>query len=174
MVEKPVRNSEFCISCTMPERLAFTTSRSTASTCISGLLSGRLRLSPIPSCPAPCRASTSFFASTSKTWMAGTSPAMTRWRDFGFSFVLRHDQVFPFVDPRGLPRTYYRRAIELVEHGGTGESQAHVELLTLIDRAVDRLAVETHLACLAQCVFQSGPLALELRHFHRRHQADAT
>src|ERR1700731_800461 len=33
MVEKPVRNSEFCISCTMPERLALTTSRSTASTC---------------------------------------------------------------------------------------------------------------------------------------------
>src|SRR5262249_55448510 len=31
MVEKPVRNSEFCISCTMPERLAFSTSRSTAS-----------------------------------------------------------------------------------------------------------------------------------------------
>src|SRR5262245_37802822 len=36
MVEKPVRNSEFCISCTMPERLAFTTSRSTASMCING------------------------------------------------------------------------------------------------------------------------------------------
>src|SRR5262247_3648976 len=34
MVEKPVRNSEFCISRTMPERLAFTTSRSTASMCI--------------------------------------------------------------------------------------------------------------------------------------------
>src|SRR5260370_20666675 len=33
MVEKPVRNSEFCISCTMPDRLALTTSRSTASTC---------------------------------------------------------------------------------------------------------------------------------------------
>src|SRR5271165_5287986 len=31
MVEKPVRNSEFCISCTMPERLAFTTSRSIGS-----------------------------------------------------------------------------------------------------------------------------------------------
>src|SRR5215831_1910499 len=31
MVEKPVRNSEFCISCTMPERLAFSTSRLTAS-----------------------------------------------------------------------------------------------------------------------------------------------
>src|ERR1700730_9432955 len=32
MVENPVRNNEFCISCTMPDRLALTTSRSTAST----------------------------------------------------------------------------------------------------------------------------------------------
>src|SRR5262249_49831228 len=36
MVEKPVRNREFCISCTMPERLAFTTSRSMASTARMG------------------------------------------------------------------------------------------------------------------------------------------
>src|ERR1700758_4951967 len=34
MVEKPVRNSEFCISCTMPERVAFTTSSSIASSAI--------------------------------------------------------------------------------------------------------------------------------------------
>src|SRR5436305_6268170 len=32
MVENPVRNSAFCISCTMPPRLALTTSRSMAST----------------------------------------------------------------------------------------------------------------------------------------------
>src|SRR5947207_15235570 len=38
IVETPVRNSEFCISCTMPERLAFTTPRSTASMCIDGCL----------------------------------------------------------------------------------------------------------------------------------------
>src|SRR6266851_3583853 len=46
MVEKPVRNSEFCISCTMPDRLALTTSRSTASTCMgegAGIDSGVLR-----------------------------------------------------------------------------------------------------------------------------------
>src|SRR3984893_15485432 len=46
MVEKPVRNSEFCISCTIPERLALTTSRSTASTCMregSRIGSGFLR-----------------------------------------------------------------------------------------------------------------------------------
>src|ERR1041385_6575697 len=37
MVEKPVRNKEFCISCTMPESEAFTTSRSMALTCIISL-----------------------------------------------------------------------------------------------------------------------------------------
>jgi len=30
-----------------------------------------------PSCPALCRASTSWNTASSKTWMAGTSPAMT-------------------------------------------------------------------------------------------------
>jgi hypothetical protein len=30
-----------------------------------------------PSCPALCRASTSYFPQARKTWMAGTSPAMT-------------------------------------------------------------------------------------------------
>jgi putative ABC transport system substrate-binding protein len=30
-----------------------------------------------PSCPASCRASTSYFVAATKTWMAGTSPAMT-------------------------------------------------------------------------------------------------
>src|SRR5436305_12202293 len=30
-----------------------------------------------PSCPALCRASTSFLTPCAKTWMAGTSPAMT-------------------------------------------------------------------------------------------------
>src|SRR5947207_6723553 len=52
IVEKPVRNSEFCISCTMPERLAFTTSRSTASMCIllsSEPASGGFRPTCIPS-----------------------------------------------------------------------------------------------------------------------------
>src|SRR5580692_4932157 len=67
MVEKPVRNSEFCISCTMPERLALMTSRSTASM-------GMLGLS-----------------------------------------LLRHDQISPLVDARGLAGADDRGAIELVE-----------------------------------------------------------
>ena len=33
------------------------------------------------SCPAMRRATTSFFAASTKTGMAGTSPAMTMWRD---------------------------------------------------------------------------------------------
>jgi hypothetical protein len=33
------------------------------------------------SCPALCRASTSCFLDAAKTWMAGTSPAMTAWMD---------------------------------------------------------------------------------------------
>ena len=36
------------------------------------------------SCPASCRASTSCFLSATKTWMAGTSPAMTRRRRHTF------------------------------------------------------------------------------------------
>src|SRR5689334_10193047 len=42
------------------------------------------------SCPALCRASTSCFFRASKTWMAGTSPAMTMWRVFGI-ILLRLD-----------------------------------------------------------------------------------
>src|ERR1700681_4038235 len=83
MVEKPVRNSEFCISWTMPERLALTTSRSTASIC------GR-NGSPIG------------------------------------SGLLRHDQVLPFVDARGLADVYDGGAIELVENGGSPQGQAHI------------------------------------------------
>src|SRR6266566_4709214 len=39
MVEKPVRKSEFCISCTMPERLALMISRSTAPSGASAFIS---------------------------------------------------------------------------------------------------------------------------------------
>src|ERR1700688_2805455 len=84
MVEKPVRNSEFCISCTMPERLALTTSRSTASIC------------------------------------------MGEGSRIG-SGLLRHDQVLPFIDARGLAGVDDGGAVELVENGGPPQRQAHVE-----------------------------------------------
>src|SRR5262245_35481799 len=123
MVEKPVRNSEFCISCTMPESEALTTSRSTAS----------IRI----------------FVS------------------------LRHDQILPFVHPRHVPGADHRGAVELIEHRRAHHAQAHVELLALIDRAGDRLAVEPHLPCLAQRIRQAGADAREARHLDRRHFADA-
>src|SRR5215203_737647 len=55
MVEKPVRNSEFCISCTIPESDAFTTSKSTASTCINdSLVEGGNRCRELGRLPPPC------------------------------------------------------------------------------------------------------------------------
>src|SRR5262249_25895669 len=72
MVEKPVRNSEFCISCTMPESEALTTSRSTASI---------------------------------------------------FMVCLRDDQVLPLIHPRHLARADHRRAVELIEHRRTRDTQ---------------------------------------------------
>src|SRR5262249_22444758 len=39
--------------------------------------SSRTHPRPRASCPALCRASTSYFPDRRKTWMAGTSPAMT-------------------------------------------------------------------------------------------------
>src|SRR4249920_340670 len=52
MVEKPVRNSEFCISCTMPESEALTTSRSTASMDINELQSAVVIASKAKQSPA--------------------------------------------------------------------------------------------------------------------------
>src|SRR5271169_2778388 len=83
MVEKPVRNSEFCISCTMPDRLALTTSRSTAST------SGR---------DGSCIG----------------------------SGLLRHDQVLPFIDARGLAAVDDGGAIELIEDRRAAQRQADI------------------------------------------------
>src|SRR5262245_29191278 len=122
IVEKPVRNREFCISRTMPERLAFTTSRSTASMCIA---------------------------------------------------YLRHDQVLVLVNPRGLAFVDYGRAVELIENGRSGQGQADVELLALIDRTVDVLAVHAHATRLAQRILERCARRLECGHLHRRHQADA-
>src|SRR5246127_2596763 len=89
-VEKPVRNSEFCISCTMPDRLALTTSRSTASICMGE--------------------------------GAGTG-----------SGLLRHDQVLPFIDARGLAAVDDGGAVELIEDRRAAQRQAHVETFALID-----------------------------------------
>src|SRR5689334_15746792 len=53
-----------------------------------------MALSPrAPSCPASCRASTTLIAAN-KTWMAGTSPAMTKSRRL-HQGIDREDAVFP-------------------------------------------------------------------------------
>src|ERR1700692_2722453 len=99
MVEKPVRNSEFCISCTMPERLALTTSRATASTC------------------------------------------MGEGSRIG-SGLLRHDQVLPFIDARGLAGVDDGGAVELVENGGPPQRQGPVEPPPLVERGFALAAVQ--------------------------------
>src|SRR5436309_1783660 len=131
MVEKPVRNSEFCISCTMPERLAFITSSSMASIDMGSARQAFL-----------CR-------------------------------FLRYDQVLPFIDARRLPRTDNGRAIKLFEDRGSGNVQAHIEPLALIDRAVERAAVERDAPRRALRAGKRGAGSLELRHFDRRHEAGA-
>src|SRR4249920_2199903 len=117
MVENPVRNSEFCISCTMPERLAFTTSRSTASMVI------------------------------------------------GLS--VRYDQVLPFIHACDLAWADHGRAIELVEDRRSGDRQADIEPLALIDRAVELPAVEAHAPQLTPRVAERRARRLELRHLDR-------
>src|SRR4051794_2845643 len=173
MVEKPVRNSEFCISCTMPESEAFTTSRSTASMCINKTPLSSLRRR------GPIRRVLSAGARWSKTfaqlWLwvpacARTTASMTRFRA---SLVPRHDQILPLIHPRGLAGVDHRRAVELVENGGATQRQADVEFFALVDRAIDILAVHTHAAGLAQRVLEGRTGRLELRHRNRRHAAQA-
>src|SRR6266481_5360946 len=103
MVEKPVRNSEFCISCTMPERLALTTSSSMESMGID--IRHFCRLGPFVG--------------------AGFKPAPTRPN-------LCHNQILPLVHPRRLARTDHRRAVELVEDRRPLKAQSHIEPLALI------------------------------------------
>src|SRR5882724_7970841 len=115
MVEKPVRNSEFCISCTMPERLALTTSSSMESMGID--IRHFCRLGPFVG--------------------AGFKPAPTRPN-------LRHDQILPFIHPRRLARADHRRAVELIQDRRSGKAQSHIQPLALINRTLPLLAVEPH------------------------------
>src|SRR5580700_4585039 len=130
MVEKPVRNSEFCISCTMPDRLALTTSRSTAST--SGRDGSRIG-----------------------------------------SGLLRHDQVLPFIDARGLAAVDDGGAVELIQNRGPGQRKAHIEPLALIDRAYDVAAVEACLPGGALRVGERRSGRLEARQLDRRDEAQS-
>src|SRR5207244_3507937 len=86
----------------------------------------------------------------------------------------RHDQILPFVDPRRLTGTEHGGAVELIEHRRSGDHETDVELLALVDRTVDGLAVEPHLARLAPRVGERSACALELRQLDRRYAADAS
>src|SRR5215468_10948516 len=167
MVEKPVRNSEFCISCTMPERLALTTSRSTASMCVMRATLRRVgkgaRLRAVPTIFVPARLAWWARRSTAERQTNSHQAPLPTLQVRRSSCVLRHDQIFPFIDPRKLAGADHRGAIELVEHRRSGERQAHIEPFALIDRAVDVGAVEAHTPRLPQCIRQRGPCRLELR-----------
>src|ERR1700691_3658209 len=145
MVEKPVRNSEFCISCTMPERLAFITSRSTAS---MGMATASA-VAPSPPLAGESRRGGSRLLSA--CGFPPPPPPPPRRREgvrahalWPRSFLLRHDQILPLIHPRDLSRADHRRAIELVEHCRTHELQPHVELLALIHWTFDRCPVDPH------------------------------
>src|SRR5215831_4275566 len=176
MVEKPVRNSEFCISCTMPERLAFTTSRSTASMCVMRATLRRAghqrvharlrralgaRLRAVPTIFAPARLAWWARRSTAERQTNSHQAPLPTLQVRRSSCVLRHDQVLPFVHACNLVRADHRGAIELVDHRLSGERQAHIEPFALIDRAVNVGAVEAHAPRLPQCIRQRGPCRLE-------------
>src|SRR6266446_5819646 len=146
MVEKPVRNREFCISCTMPERLAFSTSRLTASMGIAS--------------PFLATASGRTEVRHAAVDAPSTSP------------VLRHDHVLPFVYPADLAGTDHRRAIELREDRRPREARAHIEPFALVDRAVELRAIEARALHAPACIRQCRAGALEFRQLDRRHETD--
>src|SRR5262245_33113982 len=157
MVEKPVRNSEFCISCTMPERLAFTTSRSTASMCIRHTSSATYS-AVVPAkagTHTPCACDVDRLCSRSKCrWLwvpafAGTTPSV-RWRPT--SSLPRHDQVFPLIHARYLAGADHGRAVELVQDGRSCHSKPDVEAFALIDWALDCLAVEAGISLFSESI----------------------
>src|SRR5262245_26350930 len=113
------------------------------------------------------------FRVTGKSWMAGTSPAMTMWMVTWPSILSRHDQVLPFVHARRLPRIDHRRTVELVEDCGARDREPDVEPFALVDRAVNRLAVKPCAARFSQGVGQPRAGAHKLWQLDRRHPADA-
>src|SRR5262245_43078978 len=168
MVEKPVRNSEFCISCTMPERLAFTTSRSTASMCIRHT-SGATHSAVVPAkagTHTPCACNVDRLCIRSKCrWLwvpafAGTTPRV--WRCMTSSFA-RHDQILPLIHARDLTWADHGRAIELVEDGRPVQRKPDIEVFALIDRAFDCVAVEAGVPFLPQRILERCAGRLEAR-----------
>src|SRR5712671_6393957 len=162
----------------MPERLALTTSRSTASMCMG--------VNPAPrhnfgACAPPPLAGEAGRGKPRAPAQVAPPPrppphagegarahAHGARNESNPSSLLRHDQILPVVDARDLAGADHRRAIELVEHCGAGEAQADVELVAPIDRAIDGLAIEARAPRRPRGVGESGPGAPEPRHLARR------
>src|SRR6266851_4267763 len=135
-----------CDSCTMPERLAFSTSRLTASMGIAS--------------PFLATASGRTEVRHAAVDAPSTSP------------VLRHDHVLPFVYPADLAGTDHRRAIELREDRRPREARAHIEPFALIDRAVELRAIKARALHAPPCIRQCRAGACEFRQLDRRHETD--
>src|SRR5262245_7701041 len=89
------------------------------------------------------------------------------------SYLLRHDQILPFIHARDLAWADYGRAIELVEDGRSLNGEPHIEAFALIDRARDRLAVKAGVALFPKRILKRCTSRLEPRHRDRRHFDDA-
>src|SRR5215207_584048 len=118
------------------------------------------------------RSGTASSASPARCRRGSPSPLQDRPRRRA-SPLPRHDQILPFVHAHHLIRVNHRRAIELVENGRALERQPDIELFALINRTLHILAVEAHAPGLPQRISERRPRRLELRHFDRRHPADA-
>ena len=93
------------------------------------------------SCPALCRASTSSLTifKTGKTWMAGTSPAMTK------GFMPGHDEWRLTVSPSSCPRHIYE--------------DSHLSCPALC-RASTSFFAQRHQLFLSECIEQIPPLGV--------------
>src|SRR5215813_12234529 len=98
---------------------------------------------------------------------------MTMWMDSCTSSPFRHDQILPFIDPCRLPGIDNGGAVELVEDRRSRYGKPDVELLALVDRAIDPLAVEPRAPRFPQRVGERRAGLLEPRHLDRRHSSDA-
>src|SRR5919197_5382975 len=85
---------------------------------------------------------------------------------------LRHDDVPELVDPGDLARVEDRGAVELLDHRGPSDGDAHVEALAPIDGALDGAAVEPNGSSSPQRILRSSAGGREPAHLHPPDPAD--
>src|SRR5262245_5733909 len=112
--------------------------------------------------PARCR----------RDWPSPPRDRRDRWRARG-SALLRQDQVLPFVHPRDLPGPDDGRAIELLEDRRARDVCIHIDLIALIDRALELRSIEAHAPAVPPCVCKRGARAREFWHLDGRQKPDA-